>query len=64
MSLSACGKCWDDPCTCGHEYEAWSNEKIYSQIVMLVRVLTVKNSSPLSPIIEQIVEASHRRGIF
>ena len=25
MSLSDCAKCWDTPCTCGHEYRNYSD---------------------------------------
>lgn len=27
MSLAACIKCYDNPCTCGHEYKGWVEEK-------------------------------------
>jgi hypothetical protein len=36
MSLSDCPKCWDTPCSCGHEYKNWSVErkvKIISAII-------------------------------
>jgi hypothetical protein len=39
MSMSDCPKCWDTPCTCGHDYESWSEERILEQIEMLKRVL-------------------------
>ena len=28
MSLSSCPECWDDPCTCGHEYKDWSDQRM------------------------------------
>lgn len=63
MSLADCEKCWSNPCTCGHDYRHWHNNKLYAQIVMLIRVLTINNSSPLQPIIDGIVAESHRQGI-
>jgi len=27
MSLSDCLKCWDTPCTCGHEYKDWKLDR-------------------------------------
>ena len=63
MSLSDCPRCWDTPCSCGYEYGSWSSDRIYQHIAILVRVLTVKESSPLQPIVERIAEASKREGI-
>ena len=39
MSLADCPKCWDSPCTCGHDYKHWDEEMIEEQIRMLERVL-------------------------
>ena len=39
MSMSDCSECWSTPCTCGHDYEGWSEENIIKQIEMLQRVL-------------------------
>jgi hypothetical protein len=63
MSLADCVKCWSNPCTCGYVYENWTNDEIYDEIVMLIRKLTIKNSQPLSPIIETICQKSNERGI-
>jgi hypothetical protein len=30
VSLSACEKCWNEMCTCGHKYQIWTTEKIKS----------------------------------
>ena len=27
MSLHDCPKCWDNPCTCGYQYQNWTKEK-------------------------------------
>lgn len=42
MSLSDCPKCWDTPCTCGHEYRDWTETRLLQQITMLKKVLTEK----------------------
>lgn len=39
MSLSDCPKCWDTPCTCGHGYSNWDEQRILDQIKMLQNVL-------------------------
>lgn len=54
MSLSDCPKCWDTPCTCGHEYKSWSVARLEQHIEMLQKVLEeVKkeeiNKSSLQP---------------
>lgn len=63
MSLSDCSQCWSTPCTCGHEYRYWPEEDLYAQIKMLVGVLTVKQSSPLQPVIDKIADTCRRGGI-
>ena len=63
MSLSDCPKCWDTPCTCGHEYESWSKEGIYKHIAMLARVLTVKENKPLQSIVDGMIEACKKEGL-
>lgn len=63
MSLSSCVECYDCPCTCGHNYRNWSNDNIYSQIVMLIKVLTINNKISLQPIIDSIIKESNIRGI-
>jgi hypothetical protein len=50
MSLSDCEKCWDTPCTCGHEYRKWTVAALRMQIAMLQTVLKKK---------EEEEEASH-----
>lgn len=60
MSFAACEKCWDAPCTCGHQYRNWSPDKLWDQIEMLkgVRREKVRNEPPeLSELAE-----STRRG--
>jgi hypothetical protein len=42
MSLSDCEKCWDTPCTCGHEYKSWTVARLREQIAMFKRVLAEK----------------------
>ena len=44
MSLSDCEKCYDTPCTCGHEYKNWSVRALENQIKMLQGVLKEKQS--------------------
>jgi hypothetical protein len=46
MSMSDCEKCWDTPCTCGHDYEGWSVERLEAQIQMLQRVRFQKLCPP------------------
>jgi hypothetical protein len=42
MGMSDCEKCWDTPCTCGHDYRDWTKGQLRSQIAMLKRVLAKK----------------------
>lgn len=42
MSLSDCPKCWDTPCTCGHEYQDWSESRLEEFIKTLSVVLDKK----------------------
>ena len=63
MSLSSCGICWDNPCTCGHEYRHFSENKLYDQIIMLIQLLTIKNSSPLQPILDELKNRANIQGI-
>jgi hypothetical protein len=53
MSLSSCEKCWDDPCTCGHEYKSWPLDKIEAQIRMLTGIADEKrNATSQIPIVQ------------
>jgi hypothetical protein len=67
MSLSDCEKCWDTPCTCGHDYRDWSKDKLIEFVVSVVskhpkqeqiRIMSavleeVKNKKPfVSPLFE------------
>jgi len=27
VGLGSCPKCWDNPCTCGYQYQGWTKEK-------------------------------------
>lgn len=49
MSLSDCPQCWNTPCTCGHDYKDWSEERILEQIEMLERVLNQKRNNGYEP---------------
>jgi hypothetical protein len=42
--LTDCPKCWDTPCTCGHEYEQeyWTVERLKALIFVLLGVLKKK----------------------
>lgn len=42
MSLSDCPKCWDTPCTCGHEYRDWDWDKK----IELIRAIIGEEPSP------------------
>lgn len=44
-------------------YDNWTRDEIYSEIVLLIRRLTIRNSQPLTPIIEEIVNYCNERGI-
>lgn len=50
MSLSSCEKCWDNPCTCGHQYKHWTTKQIQEQINMLLNMLREKENSQLEVI--------------
>jgi hypothetical protein len=43
MALSDCPRCWDTPCSCGHEYYGWSRERILNQIAMMAQVFREKS---------------------
>ena len=45
MALSDCVKCWDTPCSCGHDYETWNEQRLKEQIEMLQRVLKRKQGN-------------------
>ena len=38
MALSDCIKCWDTPCTCGHEWEKYNKEQLEKHLVMILDV--------------------------
>jgi hypothetical protein len=40
--MSDCDRCWNTPCTCGHDYKNWSEERLSKQIKMLYKVLKAK----------------------
>jgi hypothetical protein len=42
VSLSACEKCWDTPCTCGWDYRRWTDEQIAAQRDMLQGILDAR----------------------
>lgn len=42
MAMSDCIHCWDTPCTCGHEYEAWSVDRLREHLKMIQGVLDKK----------------------
>ena len=44
MSLDSCSKCWDSPCTCGHEYENSSNEY---KIKLIAAILGISENDSL-----------------
>lgn len=44
MSLSDCEKCWETPCTCGHEWEKYSLEYLLAFRKMLDTVINKKTS--------------------
>lgn len=44
MALSDCVDCWDTPCTCGSDYQSWTQERLLKQIEMLQRVLSRKRA--------------------
>lgn len=39
MSLSDCPKCWDTPCTCGHEWKQKSTKRLIETRDMLNRII-------------------------
>lgn len=55
MSLSDCPKCWDTPCTCGHEYQDWTVERLEAQIQML-KAIQFKKLFPPLPVLETALE--------
>ena len=42
MSLSDCEKCWDTPCTCGHEWDRYSLKYLLNLRSVLDSVITKK----------------------
>lgn len=40
--LSDCARCWETPCSCGHEYQSWSTLELTEFIQMLQKVLDDK----------------------
>lgn len=43
MSLSDCEKCWDTPCTCGHEYRDYSTGQMIEWIRGIIKDRPDKN---------------------
>ena len=39
MAMSDCVVCWETPCSCGHEYRAWSQDR---KLRMVAAVLGLK----------------------
>lgn len=44
MGMSDCPKCWDTPCTCGHDYRGWSLDKLLEFRDMIDEVIAEKRS--------------------
>ena len=55
MSLSSCVKCWDSPCTCGHDYENSSNEY---KIKLISAILGIGENDSLLDDIKQLLKVS------
>lgn len=60
MSLGECPRCWDDPCTCGHEYRNWPRAKkiklvkaILSSEDMETLLIEIKAESEKEHVIEE-----------
>lgn len=49
MAMSDCVKCWDTPCTCGHDYKDWTEVRLEAQIAMLQKVLDEKRKPKPEP---------------
>ena len=47
MSLASCPKCWDTPCTCGHEYQNWPREELDKLIQVLQTIRNKKYGNKL-----------------
>ncbi len=45
MSLSDCPKCWDTPCTCGHEWGKYPLEHLVKLREILDKIITKKQDS-------------------
>ena len=39
MSMSDCVKCWDTPCTCGHEYKDWKTDRLIAMRDVLQNII-------------------------
>lgn len=58
MSLSACPKCWDTPCTCGYKYTHLSREQReeLAAVVLGVNPADIVNSDLLVPEVHPMKE--------
>lgn len=64
MSMSDCSKCWNAPCTCGHDYLSWSRQAILDQIEMLQSVLDGANEEHNRRKLKEVREARRRLPSF
>jgi hypothetical protein len=46
MSLGSCAKCWDNPCTCGHEYID-RNQSNDHKIKIIAAILEISENDSL-----------------
>jgi hypothetical protein len=57
MSFGSCSKCWDDPCTCGHEYVD-RNQSNEHKIKIIAEILGVSEDHYLLDDIKKFLEVT------
>lgn len=53
MSLGSCSKCWDDPCTCGQDYQNYNNDY---KIKIIAGILGISENDSLLDDIKRFLE--------
>ena len=59
MAMSDCAKCWETPCSCGHEYKNYTKEKLADHIA---DITNYRDRSEAIEILKQAIKKVEKDG--